>query len=334
MAFPAVGTTEWNEVATAHFQSLLKSEPRDQYFKKHPLLLWMKANQISKDGGNQWTWTVFENGDALGRSYSGTEKHTMQDINVAVMASVTPTFRTEPVFIAHVDQVKAGGTGAAFDLMEQKMRHARKRLEEKHARMLLASAKAVSTDPDSLYEAIPVDPTTSGAFNGLNGAAGSQTYWRNQTQTSSGSWASDGINKLDALLNSIAEEASDPDILVTTKAVFQFIQQYARGKFSLNAQVTTKAGKQMADAGIPVLNFNGIPIIHDSFAQSGKILALSADAIKWCAVEGGDGTLMGDGFEKATVNGVMGAQAWLRLEGALCCFERRALGQVDTISDA
>jgi len=334
MALPALGTTEWNEVASAHLYKFLKTEPRDQYFKKHPGLAWFKANQETADGGSRWAWPILDGSAAVGRSYIGTQGHTMQDVKVATMAETTPFFWAEPIFMAHTDGVLAGGDGKLFDLLETKIRHARKRLEEKHSALLWAASKAATTDCDSVPLMIPVDPTQSVAFNNLNGASGNQTYWRNKTQTGTGSWSTSGINKLDALLNDISEESGDPDVLITTKAVYAFIQQQARGHYALHADVKTKSGKQFADLGIPMLNFNGIPIVHDSDCPAGKIFALNSEACKWRAVEGGDGTMMGDGFENTSVAGVMGSQAYLRLEGNLVCYERRALGQVDTITSA
>lgn len=334
MALPALGSTEWNEVASTYLYNFLKRDPRDQYFKKHPTLAHMRANQLTKDGGSRWAWPILDGSDAVGRSYLGTQAATPQDVKVTTMAETTVFYWVEPIFIAHTDESQAGGERALYDLLDTKVKHAKLRATAKHSSLLWAASKASSTDPDTIPLAIPVDPTASVAFNNLNGSSGNQTYWRNKTQTATGSWSGSGIYKLDALLNDIAQESGDPSLLVTTKAVYAFIQQQARGHFALNAEVRTKAGKQMADLGIPVLNFNGIPIVHDSDCPTGKIFALNDSALQWVAREGGDYTMMGDGFESTRITGVMGALAWLRIEGALCCWERRALGQVDTITSA
>lgn len=217
--------------------------------------------------------------------------------------------------------------------MEQQYRAGKSGLTRKHSSLLWTTSKAASTDPDSIPLAIPIDPTASVAFNNLNGAAGVQPFWRNQTETCTGSWSSDGVNKLDALCNKIAQEGGEPELLVTTRTVFQFVQQQSRGHLAINASAT-KAGKQLADMGIPHLSFNGIPLIHDVDAVSGRIYALHSDAIEWVPVSGGDYSMMGDGFESTQMNGVMASVAHMRLEGFLRVRNRRLLGQVDAITAA
>lgn len=334
MALPALGTTEWNEIASAYLYNFLESDPRDQYYKKHPTLVHLRARQDVRHGGRKWAWPILDGSDAVGRSYIGTQGHAMQDVKVATMAEEACFFYAEPIFIAHTDAEQATDEKGLFNLLDQKVRHTKLRVAKKHSELIWATSQASATDPVTIPLAIPVDPTQSVAFHGLNGAAGNQTYWRNKTQTSTGSWSGNGIDKLDALLNDIAEEAGNPSLLVTTKAVFGFMQTNARSYFSVKADVKSPAAQQMADMGIPVLYHNGIPVIHDPDCPSGKIYALNDDAICWTANEGGDYTMMAPGFVPAFIGGVMGQAAYLRLEGQLRVKERRALGQVDTVTSA
>lgn len=334
MALPALGTTEWSEIASAYLYGYLAKDPRDQYYKKHPTLVHLRARQRTRHGGLKWAWPILDGSDAVGRSYIGVQGHTMTDVKVATMAEESCFFFAEPVFIAHTDMEQATGEQQLFSLMDQKIRHAKLRLAKKHSELIWATSQAVATDPQSIPLAIPVDPTLSVAFHNLNGSAGNQTYWRNKTQTSTGSWSGNGIDKLDALLNDIADEAGNPSLLVTTKTVFGFMQTNARSYFSVKADVKSAAAQQMADLGIPVIYHNGIPVVHDPDCPTGKIYALNDDAIGWVANEGGDYTMMEPGFLPAWPGGVMGQMAYIRLEGQLCVEERRALGQVDTVTSA
>lgn len=332
MANPAVGTTEWNEIASAHLYKWLERDPVDNYTKKRPTLAWLRSNQAKHDGGKP-AWPIFYGRTATGRSYTQGQATTPVKVEAVTMAETDIAFWAEPIVVYHTDQVNAGGSGKLFDLMEQQYRAAKAGLTTKHSELLWAASRSSSTDPFSIPLAVPVDPTASVAFCNLNGAAGLQTYWRNQTETCTGSFSADGINKLDAVCNKIAQEGGEPELLVTTRTVFQFVQQESRARLSINA-TTTKAGKQLADLGIPHLSFNGIPLIHDVNAVSGKIFALHSDAIEWVAVNGGDYSVMGDGFESTQMNGVMASVAHLRLEGFLRVRNRRMLGQVDAITAA
>jgi hypothetical protein len=333
MAYPTFGTTEWNELSSAYFRKSLSNTPRDQYFKKHPALAWFRANQREEDTAAKWTWPVMDGSAPVGRTYTGTQGHTPQDVKVATTAEQDCAFYLEPVFISHTDAERTKGSGKTFDLLDQKKSHAMKRVTQKHASLLWSSTQVNATDPMTIRLAIPIDPTANVAFNNLNGSSGNQTWWRNQTDTCTGSWSTDGIKRLDNILNSIADEAGDPDILVTTKAVFAFIQQQQRGHMALQRS-TTETAKNMGDLGIPMLFHNGIPIVHDTDATTGCIYALNKDAIKWVANSEGDYKMYGDGFESTIINGVAGSLGYIRLEGNLCVYERRALGQVDGITSA
>lgn len=334
MALPSVGTDEWNEIATDHFRNYIKvGKPRDQYFVKHPTLAHLRSKQMTKNGGLKWAWPIGDNSGPIGRSYLGAQGHTPQDVKTATMAEENVSFYAEPVVITHTDEIQAGGPGALFDLLEQKIETRKKAVTQYHSSTIWAASRASTTDAYSIPLAIPVSPSTDVAFNNLSGAAGKQTYWRNQTQTCTGSWGGDGIDKLDTMLNTIAQVGEQPHLLVTTKAVYGFMQKNGRGYLQANSDLRGSAAKQMLDLGIPVLNFNGIPVIHDSDCPSGKLFALNDDALQWVAQEGGDYTMMGD-FQSTMITGVMASMCYIRLEGALCAFERRLLGQIDAITAA
>jgi len=331
-SYTTIGTTDWNEVASAHLYKWLERDPIDNYTKKHPVLAWLRSNQATHDGGKP-AWPIFYGRTAIGRSYTKGQSTTPVATEAVTTAETNISFWAEPIVIYHTDTVYAGGAGKVFDLMEQQYRAAKAGVTRKVAELLFAASKASPTDPDSIPLAIPVDPTADVAFCNLSGAAGKQAYWRNQTETCTGSWSSDGINKLDALCNKLAIEGSEPELLVTTRTVFQFMQQEARGRMQVDA-TKTKAGKLLTDLGVPFIQHNGIPVIPDTNCVAGKIFALNSNDIEWVAVSGGDYTMMGSGFENTQMNGLMASVAHMRVEGFLRVRNRRGLGQVDSITSA
>ena len=336
MAYPSLGTTEWNELSSAYLNKTLSRELRDQYTKKHPLLVWLRSKQSTEDTAAKWTWPVYDGSAAVGRSYTGTQGHTPQDVKVATTAEQDCAFWAEPIVFTHTDEQRTKGSGKTFDLLAAKRTHAMRRVTDKHSALIWSSTQVNVTDPTTIRLAIPIDPTASTAFHNINPSSGNQTWWRNKTQTSTGSYSTDGINKLDTAINDMVEDSTTgmPELLVTTKAVFNFMQRASRGYMNLQSALMTKAGKQMADLGIPILSHNGIPVVHDSDCTTGCIYGVHSDAIEWVANEGGDYTLMGDGFESMRSTGVMAVVAYLRLEGNLRVTERRALLQVDGITAA
>lgn len=328
--FPSVGSTEWNEVATAHLYNFLQRDPADNYTRPHPTQAWLRSGQ-KHTGGGKPAWPTFFGTESIGRSYLKGQAINIADAESNTMAETDVMFFAEPIVVYHTDEQKAKGPDALFDLMEAKVKAKKAALLRKANDLIWATSKGATTDCDSLPLAIPVDPTASVAFCGLNGA--NQTWWRNKTATSTGSWSSDACNKLDDLLNQIADEGGAPDLIVTTRTVFGYIQQQLRGYAQVNLTPGASV-KKMQDLGVPMLSWNGIPIIHDQGCPSGKLFVLSRAGIEWVANDGGDFTLASGGFESMKGTGVMGSIAMLRLEGFLKVHNRRFLGQIDTINAA
>ncbi len=333
MSNPSVGTTEWNERASAHMYKFLERDPIDNYTTKHPALAWLRARQSTFDGGKP-AWPIFYGRTAIGRSYTRGQAFTPSSTEAVTTAETDLMHFVEPITVYRTDQIRAGGQGKLFDYMEQQTRAARGGMTVKHSALLWAASKASSTDCDSIPLAIPVDPTASVAFNNINGATTGQTFWRNKTATCTGSWSTDGINKLDSVCDQLADEGAQPELLVTTRAVFGFMRQNARGYMQLCKDASTKTGKMLADLGIPFIEHNGIPVVHDQDCTSGNVFALHSEAIEWVAHPEGDYKMVGDGFESLQITQVMGSQAVMALEGFLRVRNRRWLGRVDSITAA
>jgi hypothetical protein len=331
MAFPTIGTTEWNDLATAYLYDFTSKMPKDQWSKQYPALQWLLNNKVVRPTAAKMAWPIEDTTSTLGASYTGWQGVTPTDRHTATMAEQAMAHYAEPIMIAETDESTTDG--GLFDLLEFKTKAARKALTKEHSRQLWAASLGTATDFQSIPLAIPVDPTADVAFNNVSGASGKVTSWRNKTQTSTGSWSANGIDKLDALLNEMAEEKT-PDILITTRTVFGFMQKNGRGYLQGNMQTNSKAGKQMLDLGIPVLFHNGIPIVHDPDCTAGCIYAFSEGAIEWRVYSKQDYKIKEPGFQSTQINGKFGSLAYLGLSGNLCVTERRALGRVDTINAA
>ena len=57
-----------------------------------------------------------------------------------------------------------------------------------------------------------------------------------------------------------------------------------------------------------------------------------AAALQLELLEGSEFTMLGDGFERTDITGVIGMQAYVKFEGNLCCYRRRALGQLSGLT--
>lgn len=86
MSNPAVGTTEWNEIASAHLYKWLEREPTDNFTKKHPTLAWLRKNQGTPHDGGKPAWPVFYGRTAIGRSYTKGQATTPAAVEAVTMA--------------------------------------------------------------------------------------------------------------------------------------------------------------------------------------------------------------------------------------------------------
>jgi hypothetical protein len=326
MAIPSV-TRSRESVYTAHAYKVLEATPRDQYFTKNPLLDYLRSGQRTNDGGAFIKGNVEVGRAAIGGFYARNGTLAVQGSEVATSSETTIKFAYEPILVYHQDIAKAGGAGAEFDLVAASTTLARKALAKKIQQALYAASPGTD-DIASLPIAMPDDPTASVAFQGLNGAAGNQTYWRNQVRLTAGSFATYGPDYLDAMLSTLAELASNgrPDAIFTTSAIVDYARKYARGHLSLNAPASA-AGRRYADLGFAVVEHAGVPMIADPDATAGVTYFLNKDAIQLVTQSGEDFQIVAP-FQNLMVNGVPAMCAMLGWAGNLFVYERRALALI------
>lgn len=329
----ATDTVVWNEVYTAHAHTYLNSEPKDQYFLKTPTLTHLRSQKRTEDGGEQLVVTVLNGSDAVGGPVAKNQAVDVVDVDTSTAARYSWAFYAEPIVINHQDEKKVGkGAQARFKLLETKIRHARLRLVRKVAQDVFATSQVVN-GLTGLPLAIVNDPTASGAYGGLDGAAGAQTWWRNKSYVTVGSAASNLIDKMDALWDDCIEgsDSGVPNLIVTTKAVFQAYEKLVRAKQNIWADISKK-GAQMGDLGFPTLFFNGCAVVWDPYCPTGTMWFINDEAIQLILMPDGEFTLSEGGFQSQVAQGIQQRVALLRLEGQIGVIERRALGKLDGIT--
>ena len=326
----------FNTVLTAHLREILEATPREQSYEKNAALMQLeRTNKIRVDRGGYMHINVSNTPDqsdpdatdALARPYDGAQPASTEGFDDVTLAQYRRKLYAVPIKILHSEELDAGGERALFDLASQKLKQARRILENRLANDLWQTSQ-VTNGITGLPLHIPTDPTT-GTLGNIDRSA--NTWWRSQSTTSFGSFGSN-LTKLDTMsLDVTASGGEDWDWIVTDKTTFLRFKQQARTYLQINAGApTSAAGKRLAEFGFSVVEFEGKPVIWDRNCPAGYLYFINNEAIK-LAVIPGEEFAMTD-FVPLHASGQQGRIAYLRWAGQLVSFEPRLLGQCSGIT--
>lgn len=107
---------------------------------------------------------------------------------------------------------------------------------------------------------------SAGTVGGLS--ATTFTWWAS-TETASGSFATQGINDMRTIYNTLSLGNDKPDLIVTTQTVFEYYEKalQPQERFTSNS---------VADAGFMNLTFKNTPIVFDRDCNSGVMYFLNS----------------------------------------------------------
>lgn len=258
---PTTFNVAMGAVLTAHLRNVRLGEPVEQAYDGTRILSQLEMDRDRTiDGGGYIHTQISATQDRLGGAYEGADAINEDVSDEDTMAITALTFYSEPIKVYRSDVIKAGGTAGAeerlFRYVENKRKQAMRRIRiglEKDMTLAATAAKSV----ESFVATISATPTT-GVVQGIDRAT--ETYWRNQTQHV-GSLAAnfDALEELSADCTKGGE--SDWDYAFCDKKSWLSLKKHARTFLSLNAGTAESAyGKRLADAGIPVIEFEGKPI--------------------------------------------------------------------------
>lgn len=249
----------WDALLTTT-QANYRKQLIDNIFDVFPFLSWMNGSLGEALRGS-----------SVKRTVSGGEsivEHLLYESNSTVNsysgAGIIDTTLQEGMTIARFNWKQYAGTVGITGL--------EKRSNNGEERMInLLQAKMTQLEM-SMRDRMSVDSFSDGTGNGSKNIGGlallvdsagtvgglsATTYnWWASTETASGSFATQGINDMRTMFNTISFGNDKPDFIVTTQAIFEFYEK------SLQPQERFMSNKT-ADAGFMNLTFKNIPIVFD-----------------------------------------------------------------------
>lgn len=321
----------FNDVVTSALRAWLKTTPVEQNYTTTPLLNLLEKDRETPAQASYWHVPVGNVGNPLGGPFELAGSTPTTGSDDVTLAQYRRCQYAEPVLMFFTDEWDtSSGEVALFKKAARATASARMRQRTDLATDLV-STSSVTSGLQGLPLAAEEAPSSSGAYGNISG--NTYSWWRNQTDASSPSFATGGMPALESMATSLmnVEGEGDPfDWICVSTNVFGFIQTAARTFLSLNAPVTGGGGKRVAEMGWPALNFHGKPIFNDPRLTAGYAYFGGSGAAK-LMVDPNNEFRLGN-FSELTPGGQHGRIAYMYWRGQFVTFNRPRLGQISTIT--
>lgn len=269
------GVTEsrtYNSLLTTTLANFEK-QIQDQIFDVYPLLSWlngklgiaMRGATVKEmlDGGESIVVHLLFEENSTVDSYTGAgvidttlqEGHTIGRYNWKQYAGT--------VGITGLEKRSNMGEAQLISLLQAKIQQLVMSMRDRMSRDSYSDGTGNGGLNVTGLEAI-VDSTTT-----LAGLAPASFPWWASVETASGSFATQGLDDMRTIFNTLSFGNDKPDFIVTTQDIFEFYEK------SLQPQERF-VGNAAADAGFMNLTFKNVPIVFDRDCTSGVMYLLNS----------------------------------------------------------
>ena len=175
------------------------------------------------------------------------------------------------VTLSGTDILRNSGESKLESLMEARIKQTEITMRNRIATMLFGDGTGNSgKDVLGLAALIDTDPTT-GTLGNINRAT--YSFWRNQYNTSVGSFASGGLSAMGNMVRLCTRGTDRPNLIVTGSTIFGYLESVANGR----AQFLNPA---LAEQGFEALKFQGIDVIYDSQCTADRMYFINTDYLR------------------------------------------------------
>lgn len=270
------GNPNFDKVASTTLQNYTK-QMADNISVNIPLFHYLSMkNKVTEKGGR----TIVEPlmyAFANAQSYSGSDVLDISSVKGISAAEYNWKQTDCPIVVEEIEVAKNRGKEQILDLIESLTMQAELSMYNKVGQMLFGDGTGnIGKDMLGLEAIVAVDPTAD-VLGGINSAT--DTWWRNITNTSVGSFASGGITAIETALRQTTRGMDKVDLIVTNSTIFGYIQSAAR----TNQRFTES---KLADLGFESFRVNGIDVIWDANCPADRVYGLNSRYLNVRVLEG------------------------------------------------
>lgn len=175
------------------------------------------------------------------------------------------------VVISGNDELRNSGPEKIQSLLQARIKQTELTMSNKISTMIFGDGTGNSgKDLLGLDKIIAVDPTT-GTLGSIDRAT--YTFWRNKTNASVGSFASNGLTEMGIIKRDCTRGTEMPNLIVTNSTIFGYLETVANGRAQFN-------NPKLADQGFQALKFEGVDVIFDGDCPSDRMYFINTDYLK------------------------------------------------------
>ncbi len=267
-------TITWDNLNSSTMD-LFDKKLKDTLFNRHVLLKKLMEKNNTYPGGIYLSEPLtVEEGD--GSFYRGFQNLNPTDKEQFTTAQFLPANLQVNISVSYTEDLQNRGPAQIFDLMAAKFEVAKQTMRKKMTTSvagLFGAGAATGKAIMGFQAAIADDPTanpTAGAYGGITRVGSTQVPWRNffLDGGSESNLAGLTMVRLQTLWGDITDQDIQPDVIVTTQAIYNKIYGIA--------DAIQRNGNELAKKmGMTSIDFNGVPLIVDKNCTAGRLYMIN-----------------------------------------------------------
>ena len=326
---PSLGTNtdQYSALLTTTLQNF-QPQLVDNYSDATPFLWWMTQNERKRyvRGGTNIEVPLMYGGAEV-QAFSGFDKLSTEPVEGIAPASFLWKMYQVPVVISRDHETNNMSESQIISLVEAKVKQAEISFREILNYDLINNGLTGTgndniTVPDSLRVVGLTDicqiATQARPYGGISAASGAQTWWANDIQDVTTSFASTGVEKMRSCYLNTSRGNDSPDLILSSQTAYE---KYDAVLVDDKRFVNTTA----ADAGFESLMYRGSTMLYDRDIAADFMFMLNSNYLQLICHP--DVDMMSTPFREAE-------NQWARFsrifwKGALVCSNRARQGLID-----
>ena len=249
-------TNRSNERLTMFMTEIGEKKPIDNYFSQHAAWDLLMKKKIMKSGGRQIGFPIDSGENPTVADFSDADVFDTTVPNTALWVAYPYVHKGGTVTILGEEQRETDGADhKIFDVMDHRRNNLLETIFKGYTTDLFATSQ-VAGKINSLNILIDATETIGGL------AVATDADWVS-TETSSGSFASQGLSDMRTLYNTLSGKKAMIDVILTTQSVYEYYEN------EVDPDVRYAQAQGVGGRGFKTLEFKSLPITWDVNATSG-----------------------------------------------------------------